>query len=126
MDDTCRIWDLRAQKCLYTIAAHTNNVSEVKFYNAAQERPALDPEAESETEMQTETGTETVKIPRSGMYLATASYDQTLKLWSADDWQLVRTVQSGTGRLMSVDVADNGTYLATGSFSRSLTLYGAL
>jgi U4/U6 small nuclear ribonucleoprotein PRP4 len=49
-DNTCRIWDLRKKKSLYTIPAHSNLISEVKF--EAQE----------------------------GYFLVTASYDMTAKV----------------------------------------------
>lgn len=54
-DNTCRIWDLRKKKSLYTIPAHSNLISEVKF--EAQE----------------------------GYFLVTASYDMTAKVCPLSD-----------------------------------------
>lgn len=52
-DNTCRIWDLRKRRTLYTIPAHSNLISQVKFE------------------------------PQEGYFLVTASYDMTAKvnLW---------------------------------------------
>lgn len=44
-DNTCRIWDLRKRKCIYTVPAHSHLISQVKFE------------------------------PQEGYFLATASYD---------------------------------------------------
>lgn len=49
-DNTCRVWDLRKKKSLYTIPAHSNLISEVKFE------------------------------PQEGYFLVTASYDMTAKV----------------------------------------------
>ncbi|CAN6586355.1 unnamed protein product [Malus baccata var. baccata] len=57
-DNTCRIWDLRKRKSIYTIPAHSNLISQVKFE------------------------------PQDGYFLVTASYDLTAKIWSARDLSL--------------------------------------
>lgn len=47
-------------------------------------------------------------VPLSGMYLASAGYDGYVKIWSADDWQLVKSLNSEAGgRVMSVDLAQS-------------------
>lgn len=50
-DNTCRIWDLRKKKSFYTIPAHSNLISQVKFE------------------------------PHEGYFLVTASYDMTAKVY---------------------------------------------
>lgn len=65
-------------------------------------------------------------VPLSGMYLASSGYDGTVKLWSADDWQLVKSINSEAGgRVMSVDLSGNGKFLATGEWSRTFKLFAA-
>lgn len=51
-DNLCRIWDLRMRKSLYTIPAHSNLISQVKFE------------------------------PQEGYFLVTASYDMKVKVRS--------------------------------------------
>ncbi|TQE05823.1 hypothetical protein C1H46_008506 [Malus baccata] len=57
-DNTCRILDLRKRNSIYTIPAHSNLISQVKFE------------------------------PQDGYFLVTASYDLTAKIWSARDLSL--------------------------------------
>lgn len=88
-------------------------------------------------------------VPLSGMYLASAGYDGYVKIWSADDWQLVKSLNSEAGgRVMSVDLAQgelkgslhgvdcmyvltgyawraDGKFLATGEWSRTFKLFSA-
>lgn len=48
-------------------------------------------------------------VPLSGMYLASAGYDGYVKIWSADDWQHVKSLNSEAGgRVMSLDLAQSG------------------
>lgn len=49
-----------------------------------------------------------VPVPLSGMYLASSGYDGYVKLWSADDWQLVKSLNSEAGgKVMSVDLSQS-------------------
>jgi U4/U6 small nuclear ribonucleoprotein PRP4 len=125
-DDNIRIWDIRTLKAIYTIPAHTSAVSDVKFYRA----PAIpgfkfpytiDVEGKTKDEKQSAAaylnGSDRIKleegepveneveVPLSGLYLASCGYDGYVKLWSADDWQLIKAMSSEAGgRVMSVDV----------------------
>lgn len=62
-------------------------------------------------------------ISKSGLYLASSGFDHTVKIWSADDWQLVNSLKTDEGKVMSVDVASDGKYIASGSYSRSFHLF---
>ncbi|KZT57629.1 WD40 repeat-like protein [Calocera cornea HHB12733] len=107
-DDTIRIWDIRALKALHTIPAHKSTVSDVRFFrtsNRFQPVPHLmDP------------------LP-SGLYLASAGYDGFVKIWSADDWQLLRSLPTDAGKVMSCDFSKDGKFLASGSWNRSFQLF---
>lgn len=50
-DNTCKIWDLRRRACLYTIPAHMNLISQLKYQ------------------------------PENGFFIVTASYDNTAKVF---------------------------------------------
>lgn len=63
-------------------------------------------------------------IHRSGLYLVTSGYDSTVKIWSSDDWQLVKAVTTDSGKVMGVDVDGEGKYIAAGSANRSFQLLG--
>lgn len=133
-DDNLRIWDIRSLKAVYTIPAHTSSVSDVRFFRASnqsfqypftldldsKERDAkrlaaaflngtLKQEEEEVEESQRKALEEVeveVEVPLSGMYLASCGYDGYVKLWSADDWQLVKALSSEAGgKVMSVDIS---------------------
>jgi U4/U6 small nuclear ribonucleoprotein PRP4 len=59
----------------------------------------------------------------AGLYLISAGYDGLVKIWSADDWQLIRALATDAGKVMSVDIAAGGKYIASGSWNRSYQLF---
>ena len=48
-----------------------------------------------------------------------------MKLWSADDWQLLRTLSTDAGKVMSVDLSGDGRLCASGTYSRNFQLFEA-
>jgi U4/U6 small nuclear ribonucleoprotein PRP4 len=63
------------------------------------------------------------ELYRSGLYLASAGYDGFVKIWSADDWQLLRTLSTDGGKVMSVDFSSDKSLLASGTYNRNFQLY---
>ncbi|KAG0147078.1 hypothetical protein CROQUDRAFT_656542 [Cronartium quercuum f. sp. fusiforme G11] len=154
-DDNIRIWDIRSLKAVYTIPAHTSSVSDVRFFRTpvsgsfhypftldldSKERDAKrsaaayltggtvkQEEEEEETQRRALEGEkEGVEVPLSGMYLASCGYDGYVKLWSADDWQLVKALSSEAGgKVMSVDIARDGKFMASGEWTRTFKLWSA-
>jgi len=58
-----------------------------------------------------------------GLYLVSSGYDGTVKIWSADEWQLAKTLSTDAGKVMTVDVSPGGAFIASGSWNRSIQLY---
>lgn len=92
-DNTCKIWDLRKRSCIYTIPAHTNLLSDVKYQRG------------------------------EGQYLVTSSYDNTAKIWSNKTWQPLKTLPGHDGKVMSVDVSPDHKFIATSSYDRTFKLW---
>ena len=140
-DDTIRIWDMRSLKALYTIPAHLSNVADVRFFHA-QDAPVFAPmkppadvdmkngDADSNAEKDKPSAdTPHAATPeeewkyRSGLYFASAGYDGLVKLWSADDWQLLRTLPTDGGKVMSVDLSSDSKLLASGTYNRNFQIF---
>jgi WD40 repeat protein len=132
-DDSIRIWDMRSLQALYTIPAHLSNVSDVRFFHSHDvpfkaSSPAevamndVDPDRREDSDNDVATGAEEWKY-RSGLYIASSGYDGLVKLWSADDWQLLRTLSTDAGKVMSVDLSSDGKLLASGTYNRNFQLF---
>ena len=156
-DDTIRIWDMRSLKALYTIPAHLNNVSDVRFFHSDGSIPAhilqhhgtsdpihVDGIAEESRESDGDDGGKDDSAPpppmtaeqkeealaqewryRPGLYLASAGYDGLVKLWSADDWQLLTTLQTDGSKVMSVDLSTDSKLLVSGTYNRNFQLFAS-
>ncbi|KAG6821436.1 hypothetical protein H0H93_010160 [Arthromyces matolae] len=134
-DDTIRIWDMRSLKSLYTIPAHLSNVSDLRFFHAddlffkpAQSHPLNDVDMDDADNSQDRPPQDTESLLeewkyRSGLFFASAGYDGLVKLWSADDWQLLRTLSTDAGKVMSVDISSDGSLLASGTYNRNFQLF---
>lgn len=94
-DNTCRIWDLRKKRSLYTIPAHSNLISQIKFE------------------------------PQEGYFLVTSSYDMTAKVWSARDFKPVKVLSGHEAKVTSVDVVGDGQSIATVSHDRTIKLWSS-
>ncbi|KAK7487244.1 hypothetical protein BaRGS_00021472 [Batillaria attramentaria] len=92
-DNTASIWDLRQRKRVYTIPAHTNLVSMVRFQ------------------------------PHHGNYLVTASYDGTAKVWANPNWAPMKTLAGHEGKVMGLDITQDLQYIATCSYDRTFKLW---
>lgn len=125
-DDSIRIWDLRALKVIYSIPAHKSSISDLSFFRPSNERNVSDLQpVVDDVDMNGDRPdpSPSPKIGRTGLCLASSGYDHTVKLWSADDWQLVNSFRLDEGKVMSVDVSGDGKYIAAGSYSRSFHLF---
>ncbi|OWZ48445.1 hypothetical protein LQV05_003280 [Cryptococcus neoformans] len=136
-DDTVRIWDLRALKTQYIIPAHKSSVADVKFFRSSGELPPVGiqglPLSSRSAEVDgmdvdksndTEDKEKEERLSRSGMFLVTAGFDCNVRIWSADEWNMVRNLSTDAGKVMSVDVSGDGKFVASASYSRSFHLFG--
>ena len=141
---------MRSLNALYTIPAHLNNVSDVRFFRsdgtlplhiASQASPTPDismdsadtPDVKEESATPAPTPAPNATQDkaaltqewqyRSGLYLASAGYDGVVKLWSADDWQLLATLQTDGSKVMSVDLSSDAKLLASGTYNRNCQLF---
>ncbi|KAB5589828.1 hypothetical protein CTheo_6730 [Ceratobasidium theobromae] len=152
-DNTIRIWDMRSLRALYTIGAHTSIVSDVSFYrpltgldvfttiargDAKMEdgEKVIKKEEEGDVKMEEDKSTPVDEskagvskssagtyLPVPGLLLVSSGYDGMVKLWSADDWQLVKAMSADAGKVMSADISPDGDFIASGSWNRSYQLY---
>jgi U4/U6 small nuclear ribonucleoprotein PRP4 len=126
---------MRSIKSLYTIPAHRSNVSDVQFFHShgkgAPSKPngnSSDPPAKSDQDRSEDHEKDVATAAeewsyRSGLYFASSGYDGLVKLWSADDWQLLRTLTTDAGKVMSIDLSNDGKLLASGTYNRNFQLF---
>lgn len=94
MDNTARIWDLRRHgKCTYTLPAHGNLVSCVRYQRT------------------------------DGDYLLTASYDATIKVWAMPSCAPLKTLVGHEGKILAADCSADGKLVVSASWDRTFKLW---
>ncbi|CAO3651928.1 unnamed protein product [Cunninghamella blakesleeana] len=106
-DNTVKIWDIRALRNIYTISAHQSLVADVKFAHGRSPMAPDDPDA----------------AMIYGTYLTTVGYDGCVKLWSADDYRLIKNLEGHEGKVMGVDISQDGRFIASTGFDRTFKLW---
>jgi U4/U6 small nuclear ribonucleoprotein PRP4 len=128
---------MRSLKAIYTIPAHLSNVSDIRFFHANDLffKPSpvsemivngvdIDDDESRDTPDSTPSDNSLEEWRyRSGLFFASSGYDGFVKLWSADDWQLLRTLSTDAGKVMSVDISSDGNLLASGTYNRNFQLF---
>lgn len=132
-DGTIKVWDLRQQQQVFDIPAHTSIVSDVKFYSSVDAVPRAFSENFGEDAILPEVNEDNViglkkYLSESGTYLISSSYDRTVKIWNADTWTHVSTLEGHSDKVMSADVVgdfgpNKQTYIASSGWDRTVKLW---
>jgi len=92
-DNSAKIWDLRQRKNIYTIPAHNNLLTHVKYEKS------------------------------EGKYLVTSSFDAKAKIWMNPGWTPLKTLEGHESKIMGIDVTNDAKYLVTSSYDRTFKLW---
>jgi U4/U6 small nuclear ribonucleoprotein PRP4 len=143
-DNTLKIWDIRAKACIYTVPAHTNLVSQVRYWHATDAFDSgskfkdwtwTNQSANNDMDVDTGSGENYGYGSRmrremlDGSFLVSCSYDGTCKLWSDGDYKPLKSLSGVEGKVMCTDISggtlDNidGKYVATALYDRTFKLY---
>jgi len=141
---------MRKIKALHTIPAHKSNISDIRYFRGSPHgssaiQNAMKMELEDEDVKPNIPGAafrdngmqEDIKpvlngaqnaFPSDekftpGLYFVSSGYDGLIKIWSADDWHLVKAMSTDAGKVMSVDITADGSFIASGSWNRSYQLF---
>lgn len=89
-DNSVKIWDIRTLRNLYTISAHQSLVSDVKYSKGVPGTNNNSPADPNNI---------------AGLYLTTSGYDGSVRIWSGDDFRLIRSLDGHDGKVMGVDIS---------------------
>lgn len=115
MDGFIKCWDVRAVKETASIGAHTGGVTDLTWFKGTDgplsiERPAKDEEGEY--------------IPKkAATFLVSSGFDRSIKIFSADDWAVCKTLTAHSGNVTGVDVAPDSKWIASCGRDRTVKLW---
>ncbi|KAG1449723.1 hypothetical protein G6F56_008562 [Rhizopus delemar] len=107
-DNSVKIWDIRTLRTLYTISAHQSLVSDIKYSKGV---PGTNDNSPADPDN------------IAGLYLTTSGYDGCVKIWSGDDFRLIKSLDGHEGKVMGVDIANDNKYIASTGFDRTFKLW---
>lgn len=87
-------------------------------------KPVLNGDGSGDVEMAGNEQPGMGQLPKSGLFLVTAGFDCNVRIWSADEWALIRNLATDAGKVMSVDISPDSKFIASASYSRSFHLFG--
>lgn len=138
LDGYGRIWDLRTGRCIMFMEGHTQEVYDCDFN--ANGVHVVTGSADNTIKVwdlrQTGSAIKTLpahhglitrvsyqkNVSPASNFIATGSYDKTVKLWSAPGYIQLRDIKT-TGKVMGVDVSRDSKWLAASCYDKTIKLW---
>ncbi|KAJ2842569.1 hypothetical protein IWW36_005857, partial [Coemansia brasiliensis] len=125
-DNTMRIFDLRKIASIHQIPAHKSMVTDVRFFHF-DGISKIQMNCDADMDVSSDQDADEHERARlcSGQYLASASNDGLINIWTAGDWKLQKSLAGHVGKVLSVDIAQDGSYIASTGFDKTFKLWKA-
>ncbi|KAI0022444.1 WD40 repeat-like protein [Xylariomycetidae sp. FL0641] len=116
-DGWIKCWDVRKVMRTGGVGAHSSAVADLRWYKGLDDpvlgntSPGLD-----------DKGSQLPK--KSGTFLVSSGFDYKVKIFSADDWAVVQSLEGHTGPVASTDVSRDGRWIVSGGHDKTVKLWG--
>lgn len=115
-DGWVKCWDMRKVRCTGSVGAHSGNVSDLRWYKGT------DGDVSMPT---TQNGIRSEREPRkAGTFFVSSGFDKSVKVYSADDWSVIKDLSGHSGNVLSVDVSRDARWIASSGHDRTVKLWG--
>jgi U4/U6 small nuclear ribonucleoprotein PRP4 len=116
MDGYIKCWDLRAIKETASIGAHSGGVNDLRWYRGLDSASTLD------LPLKDDRGEYVPK--KGGTFVVSVGFDKMVKIWSADEWGIVREMRGHSSNITGVDVSADSRWVVSCGRDRTVKLWG--
>lgn len=116
-DGFAKCWDIRQMKETASIGAHKGGVTDLRWFKGTD-----GPLSRKNPE---KAGDNDDYLPKkAGTFFVSGGFDRNVKIFSADDWALCKTLSGHSGHVLSTDVTSDGKWIVSSSYDRTVKLWG--
>ena len=114
-DGFVKCWDVRAVRDTGSIGAHKGGVTDLRWFKgrdgpAGGKQPLRDAKGD-------------VMPKKAGTFFVSGGFDKDVKIFSADDWAVCRTLSGHVGNVLSCDITQDGGSIVSSSYDRTVKLW---
>jgi U4/U6 small nuclear ribonucleoprotein PRP4 len=114
-DGFLKCWDVRAVRESASIGAHTGGVTSVRWFRGN--------DGPQDKDMPSREENGDVIPKKSGTFVVSAGFDRNVKILSADDWSLCKTLSGHGGNVTGVDVTADAKWIVSSGRDRTVKLW---
>lgn len=115
-DGFAKCWDIRQMRETASIGAHRGGVTDLKWFKGVDGPLSGKQHVGKEGE--------DMLPKKAGTFFVSGGFDRNVKIFSADDWALCRTLSGHSGHVLSTDVTSDGKWIVSSSYDRTVKLWG--
>jgi U4/U6 small nuclear ribonucleoprotein PRP4 len=114
-DGFVKCWDLRAHGCTYSVGAHKNGVTDLRWFKGTDgPHSGKQLRRDENDELQPKV---------AGTFFVSGGFDKHVNIFSVDDWVLTRTLSGHASNVLSVDVTSDAKWFASGARDNTVKLW---
>lgn len=114
-DGYIKCWDIRNIKEAASIGAHSNGVTDVRWFKGT--------DGPGDLGLPLKDDKDDWKPKKSGTFVVSVGFDKAVKIWSADDWSICRTMSAHSSNVTGVDVTNDAKWIVSCSRDRTVKLW---
>lgn len=115
-DGFAKCWDIRQMKETASIGAHKGGVTDLRWFKGS-DGPL------SEKSLEKAQDHDDLSPKKAGTFFVSSGFDRNVKIFSADDWSLCKTLSGHSGHVLSTDVTNDGKWIVSSSYDRTVKLW---
>ena len=118
-DGWVKCWDVRKVQSVAQVGAHDRGVTDLRWYKGT------DAIFDNVSDVVNGSGSVREMSPKkAGTFFVSGGFDKSVKIYSADDWSLAKSLSGHSGNVLGVDVTADSRWIVSCGHDRTVKLWG--